>query len=182
MPNKTEIRCFKRWLFLSKGQEEEVESVSDVPATSSQWTAEEDELLRSKVDQFGTQNWVIIARYLPGRLGRQCRERWHNVLDPTIIRREWTKEEDEFILDMHEKIGSKWSQISKMEPLIGRTVSQIKNRFYQNLKGKDLKTIKYTPKRDLKDLSKFETATTSYVSTESSNKKPVVESLLTNVK
>jgi hypothetical protein len=54
MPNKTEIRCFKRWLFLSKGQEEEVESVSDVPATSSQWTAEEDELLRSKVDQFGT--------------------------------------------------------------------------------------------------------------------------------
>ena len=66
---------------------------------------------------------MIIARYLPGRLGRQCRERWHNVLDPNIVRREWTKEEDSFIIEMHEKIGSKWSQISKMEPLLGRTVS-----------------------------------------------------------
>ena len=30
-----------------------------------------------------------------------------------------------------------------MEPLLGRTVSQIKNRYYQNLKGKDLTQIKY---------------------------------------
>lgn len=30
-----------------------------------------------------------------------------------------------------------------MEPLVGRTVSQIKNRYYQNLKGKDLDKIKY---------------------------------------
>lgn len=33
--------------------------------------------------------------------------------------------------------------ISKMDPVLGRTVSQIKNRFYQNLKGKDLSKIKY---------------------------------------
>jgi len=52
---------------------------------------------------------VIIARYLPGRLGRQCRERWHNVIDPSIVRREWTPEEDQFILKMHGEIGSKWS-------------------------------------------------------------------------
>lgn len=100
-------------------------------------------MLLSKVQELGTQNWVIIARYLPGRLGRQCRERWHNVLNPKIVRRNWTREEDEFILKKFKEIGSKWSQISKMEPLIGRTVSQIKNRYYQNLKGKDLDTIKY---------------------------------------
>ena len=79
---------------------------------------------------FGTQNWVIIARYLPDRLGRQCRERWHNVIDPNIVRREWTRAEDEFILEQFKIIGSKWSQISKMDPLLGRTVSQIKNRYY----------------------------------------------------
>ena len=28
-------------------------------------------------------------------------------------------------------------------PLVGRTVAQIKNRFYQNLKGRDLSKIKY---------------------------------------
>lgn len=44
---------------------------------------------------------------------------------------------------MFNDIGSKWSKISKMEPLLGRTVSQIKNRYYQNLKGKDLDKIKY---------------------------------------
>ena len=30
-----------------------------------------------------------------------------------------------------------------MEPLLGRTVSHIKNRFYQNLKGRDLSKIVY---------------------------------------
>jgi len=30
-----------------------------------------------------------------------------------------------------------------MEPVLGRTVSQIKNRYYQNLKGQDISKIKY---------------------------------------
>jgi len=64
-------------------------------------------------------------------------------LNPEIVRREWTKEEDEFILRMQLEIGSKWAQISKLEPLLGRTVSQIKNRFYQSLKGKNLEDIRY---------------------------------------
>ena len=41
------------------------------------------------------------------------------------------------------ELGSKWAQISKLELLVGRTVSQIKNRFYQSLKGKDLAKIIY---------------------------------------
>ena len=64
-------------------------------------------------------------------------------MNPEIVRREWTKEEDEFILRMQLEIGSKWAQISKLEPLLGRTVSQIKNRFYQSLKGKNLEDIRY---------------------------------------
>ena len=90
---------------------------------SKQWSKEEDQILKEKVEQYGTQNWVIIARFLPNRLGRQCRERWHNVIDPNIARRAWTQEEDQFILNKFNEIGSKWSQISKMEPLLGRTVS-----------------------------------------------------------
>lgn len=75
------------------------------------------------MNEFGTQNWVIIARFLNGRLGRQCRERWHNVLNPNIVRRDWTKEEDSFIIEMFKVHGSKWAHFSKMEPLLGRTVS-----------------------------------------------------------
>jgi len=46
---------------------------------------------------------------------------------------------------MHKKIGSKWAQIAKMKPLIGRTVSHIKNRYYQNLKDRDITKIIYDP-------------------------------------
>ena len=114
MPNKTEIRCFKRWLQLKDMDGRiapvevpkflpQVDEVDEkVPAhilVSSQWAPAEDEILKAKIKEYGTQNWVIIAKYLPGRLGRQCRERWHNVLDPSIVRREWTREEDLFILE-----------------------------------------------------------------------------------
>lgn len=119
MPKKTEIRCFKRWLYLKEldtlgkcekkkvlqytNEEDSIDSSSfagDGPSPSSivnnantctQWTKEEDKILKVKVEHYGTQNWVIIARFLPGRLGRQCRERWHNVIDPSIVRREWTR-------------------------------------------------------------------------------------------
>jgi myb proto-oncogene protein len=44
----------------------------------------EDELLTSLVDRFGTQTWTEIALRLQNRSGKQCRERWHNHLDPSI--------------------------------------------------------------------------------------------------
>ena len=44
---------------------------------------------------------------------------------------------------MQGKIGSKWAKMSKMKPLFGRTVSHIKNRFYQNLNGRDVSKILY---------------------------------------
>lgn len=141
MPNKTEIRCFKRWLELSEQKTSEPKDTE--VHKGSAWTPEEDILLKQKVEEFGTQNWVIIARFLNGRLGRQCRERWHNVLNPEIVRKEWTKEEDAFIVRMQAEVGSKWAMISKMDQMMGRTVSQIKNRFYQSLKGKDTEAIQY---------------------------------------
>lgn len=106
---------------------------------NSLWTYEEDEILRQKVKEFGTQKWVRIADYLPNRIGRQCRERWINVLNPDINRQDWTPEEDQLLLEMHEELGPRWSYISKMPEFKGRTISQIKNRFHQNLKAKHLK-------------------------------------------
>lgn len=48
------------------------------------WTEAEDELIRRLVDEFGPKNWTKIAKYVPDRQGKQCRERWFNHLDPTI--------------------------------------------------------------------------------------------------
>ena len=39
------------------------------------WTAEEDAALLEHVKEQGAQSWSVLANKLPGRLGKQCRER-----------------------------------------------------------------------------------------------------------
>ena len=56
------------------------------------WTPDEDELLRGLIKKNGTGNWSVIAKQLPHRKGKQCRERWFNHLDPNIKKGEWTPE------------------------------------------------------------------------------------------
>lgn len=58
------------------------------------WTVEEDLKLIENVKKYGARNWSQIAKALPGRIGKQCRERWHNHLNPEIIKEKWTEEED----------------------------------------------------------------------------------------
>ena len=41
-------------------------------------------LLIQLVEQYGVRKWAHIAQALPGRIGKQCRERWHNHLRPDI--------------------------------------------------------------------------------------------------
>ena len=54
------------------------------------WTQEEDDAIRKLVAKFGTKSWSLIAENIVkdfsigGRSGKQCRERWHNHLDPSI--------------------------------------------------------------------------------------------------
>ena len=62
------------------------------------WTQEEDEILFQRVREFGAKNWSDIAKALPGRIGKQCRERWHNHLNPDIKKEKWTEQEDEIII------------------------------------------------------------------------------------
>jgi hypothetical protein len=37
------------------------------------WSEEEDLLVKSLVDKYGAQRWSFIAKFVPGRLGKQCR-------------------------------------------------------------------------------------------------------------
>lgn len=48
------------------------------------WTEEEDALIRDMVAEYGPRNWSKIAKHIPERQGKQCRERWFNHLDPKI--------------------------------------------------------------------------------------------------
>jgi myb proto-oncogene protein len=45
------------------------------------------------VKKYGPKRWTLIAKHLKGRIGKQCRERWHNHLNPEIKKTAWTEEE-----------------------------------------------------------------------------------------
>ena len=87
------------------------------------WTPEEDAALSSAVEDMGVGSWKQISVRVPGRTDIQCRERWVNVLDTSIRKGVFTKEEDQAILRAVERYGlGRWSQVAQEVP--GRTDNQ----------------------------------------------------------
>ena len=68
------------------------------------WSATEDQIIRNCVES-GITSWVRIADHVPGRVGKQCRERWYNHLVPGLKKTPWTAEEDATLLELMEVHG-----------------------------------------------------------------------------
>ena len=64
---------------------------------------EEDALVVELVNKHGAKKWNLIASMLPpGRSGKQCRERWHNQLNPVSnCKQPWSEHEDRIRISGH---------------------------------------------------------------------------------
>ena len=119
--NKSAIQCLHRW-----------NSIMKPTYIKGPWNVEEDKKLIDWIKTNGATNWSACAEFIPGRTGKQCRERWMNALNPLLKKGSWEPEEDYIIFKLFKKLGSKWSTISNY--IQGRTENSIKNRFYSTLR------------------------------------------------
>lgn len=78
------------------------------------WTKEEDDRLAAAVQVHGTENWPLVATYVGGdRTRSQCSQRWHRCIDPKIEKCNWSREEEQKLIEAVQSHGNKaWTRIA----------------------------------------------------------------------
>ncbi|XP_061357839.1 MYB-like transcription factor ODO1 [Gastrolobium bilobum] len=102
------------------------------------WTSEEDKKLINFILTNGQCCWRAVPK-LAGlrRCGKSCRLRWTNYLRPDLKRGLLTQAEEQLVIDLHARLGNRWSKIAARLP--GRTDNEIKNHWNTHIKKKLLK-------------------------------------------
>jgi hypothetical protein len=107
-------------------------------ARKHKWTTEEDAQLREAVRSVGTDAWHRVAKFIPSRTGKQCRERWMGQLSPTVCKDSWLPEEDLIIIRTQIAAGNHWAAIAAGLP--GRSPMSVKNRWHWLIRHRSVHT------------------------------------------
>lgn len=119
---KTAKECHERWIrYLKPG------------VRKGQWTDQEDAIVIEAVTTSTEQpftRWSDLAQQLPGRVGKQIRDRWVNHLNPHINHLPFSREDDLNLWNGHQKLGKRWVEIATKFFNSTRSENHIKNRWY----------------------------------------------------
>ncbi|XP_057459371.1 uncharacterized protein LOC130750003 isoform X1 [Actinidia eriantha] len=97
------------------------------------WTNKEDKNLLKNIQQRGISDWIDIAVLLgTNRTPFQCLARYQRSLNASIMKRDWTEDEDDKLRAAVEAFGeSNWQTVAST--LEGRTGTQCSNRWIKSL-------------------------------------------------
>ncbi|KAH9395289.1 CDC5 cell division cycle 5-like protein [Tyrophagus putrescentiae] len=104
------------------------------------WRNTEDEILKAAVMKYGKNQWSRIASLLHRKSSKQCKARWFEWLDPSIKKTEWSREEEEKLINLVRLMPTQWRTIAS---IVGRTATQCLEHYeqlldqVQNKDGKD---------------------------------------------
>ena len=106
--------------------------IHTVPSGNS-FTAQEDAIIMENVGACPAEfcSWQVLAdTKLPGRTGKQIRDRWNNYLNPVLNHNAWSAEEDQRLWEAQAEYGRKWTVIGLEKFHTTRSENQLKNRYY----------------------------------------------------
>jgi hypothetical protein len=128
--DKTPLQCFSRYKRIRPG------------IVKGSWTKEEDQQIMELVGKYG-KSWSKISKILVSRNGKQIRDRYINILDPSIKKGKFSLDEDLKLLTLYKKLGPRWATIAKF--FENRTADMVKNRFHSSIKKnmKFLEDVEY---------------------------------------